>query len=98
MKSYYVYILASGKYGTLYTGVTDDLIRRIDQHKKGTNEGFTKKYNVDQLVYFEDTPDISAAITKEKQIKKWKRDWKIRLIESTNQTWRDLSDDFFKEQ
>jgi putative endonuclease len=98
MKSYYVYILASGKYGTLYTGVTDDLIRRIDQHKRGTNEGFTKKYNVDQLVYFEDTPDISAAITKEKQIKKWKRDWKIRLIESTNPTWRDLSDDFFKEQ
>ncbi len=97
MKSYYVYILASGKYGTLYIGVTDELYRRIPEHKEGTNEGFTKKYKVNQLVYFEQTESINTGIEREKQLKKWKRDWKIRLIESVNPEWKDLYDELFKE-
>ncbi|KJJ85124.1 excinuclease ABC C subunit domain-containing protein [Candidatus Omnitrophus magneticus] len=90
MKSYYVYILASKRNGTLYIGVTNDLIGRVYQHKEGLVEGFTKKYNVKQLVFFEETEDIESAITKEKQIKKWKREWKINLIEKNNPDWIDL--------
>ena len=86
----YVYILASGKNGTLYTGVTRDLIRRIYEHKSSVVEGFTKKYKVDQLVWFDHSESIIAAIQREKQIKAWKRDWKIRLIEETNPHWHDL--------
>jgi len=75
MKEYYVYILASKRNGTLYIGVTNNLKRRIYEHKEGLIEGFTKKYNINELVYFEVTSDINSALTKEKQLKKWKRDW-----------------------
>jgi putative endonuclease len=95
--SYYVYILASHKCGTLYTGVTNDLVRRIGEHKKGIIRGFTKRYNVNQLVYFEDTNDIVCAINREKQIKKWNRSWKIKLIEADNPEWKDLYIDLIVE-
>jgi len=90
MKYYYVYILASKKNGTLYTGVTGDLIKRVYQHKKDLIPGFTNKYGVHKLVYFEQHGDIINAIIREKQIKKWRRDWKINLIERNNPEWRDL--------
>ncbi|MCK5145549.1 GIY-YIG nuclease family protein [bacterium] len=90
MNSYYVYILANKKYGTLYIGVTNDLIRRVYEHKNNLGGGFTKQYCVHQLVYFEITSDIQVAIQREKQVKRWKRAWKIRLIESVNLEWKDL--------
>ena len=90
MKQYYVYILASKKDGVLYIGVTRDLIKRVWEHKNNLVEGFTKKYFVHRLVYFEDTSDIESAIKREKQLKKWNRDWKIQLIEKTNPNWEDL--------
>lgn len=93
MKSYYVYILASKRNGTLYVGVTDDLIRRVFAHKNDLVEGFTKKYHVHTLVYFEETSDIHIAIQREKQLKKRRRKWKIALIEKDNPTWRDLYED-----
>jgi putative endonuclease len=92
---YYVYILASKRNGTLYTGVTNDLVRRVGEHKAGTNEGFTKRYKVDRLVYFESTNDVRDAIKREKQIKKWLRKWKVELIESRNPEWKDLYDELF---
>jgi putative endonuclease len=88
-----VYILASQRNGTLYTGVTSDLVKRVWQHKNEVHEGFTKKYNVYMLVYFEAHETMPAAITREKQIKKWNRQWKINLIEKENPQWRDLWDD-----
>jgi putative endonuclease len=90
MKSYYVYILASKRNGTLYIGITNDLIRRVYEHKNNIIEGFTKKYNVHSLVYYEVTSEIGAAIQREKQLKKWRRDWKLALIEKENPDWRDL--------
>ena len=90
--TYYVYILASKKNGVLYIGVTNDLIRRIYEHKNNLVDGFTKKYFVHRLVYFEQTPDVISAITREKQIKKWLRRWKIELIEKDNPQWNDLFD------
>ena len=90
MKSYHVYILASKKNGTLYIGVTSNLKKRVYEHKNNLVNGFTKKYNVHRLVYFETTCDINSAMTREKQLKKWKRDWKIHLIEKHNPEWRDL--------
>ncbi len=90
MLQYYVYILASGKYGTLYIGITNDLVRRVDEHKKNLADGFTKKYGVHQLVYYEGHGDVHEAIVREKQIKKWYRDWKINLIEQDNPHWVDL--------
>jgi len=90
MKYYYVYILASKKNGTLYTGVTGDLIKRVYQHKNNLIPGFTNKYGVHKLVYYEQHGDVINAITREKQIKKWRRDWKINLIERNNPEWRDL--------
>ncbi|HLC43701.1 MAG TPA: GIY-YIG nuclease family protein [Patescibacteria group bacterium] len=90
MNNYYVYILASGKNGTLYIGVTSDLKRRIYQHKNKLIEGFTEKYKVSQLVYFDQTKDVESAILREKQLKKWNRSWKIRLIEENNPLWKDL--------
>ena len=90
MKNAYVYILASNRKGTLYTGVTSDLIKRAAQHKGKVCDGFTKRYDVVQLVYFEIHEDIREAILREKRIKKWKRAWKIRLIEQTNPHWFDL--------
>ncbi len=93
-KTYWVYILASSKNGTLYTGVTSDLTRRIYEHQQGLIEGFTKKYGIKTLVYYEYGHNIQAAITREKQIKTWKRAWKINLIENQNPEWKDLSIDF----
>lgn len=86
----YVYILASQKNGTLYTGVTSDLIQRVYEHKSKLVKGFTSKYNVSQLVYYEIHHDITEAILREKRIKKWNRAWKLRLIERGNPTWKDL--------
>jgi len=94
MNTYYVYILASKRNGTLYIGVTNNLNRRMLEHKSGLIPGFTKKYNVHRLVYFESTNDIRSAITREKRLKKWKRQWKIRLIEENNPEWEDLYCDF----
>ncbi|MFA7171451.1 MAG: GIY-YIG nuclease family protein [Candidatus Paceibacterota bacterium] len=91
MKSYFVYILASQRNGTLYIGVTSNIARRIWEHKEGSIEGFTKKYNVKILVYVERIEDIKTAIAREKQLKKWNRSWKIRLIEKNNPNWKDLS-------
>jgi putative endonuclease len=90
MKSFYVYILCSKKNGTLYIGVTNDLNQRTQTHKAKLISGFTKKYNVFQLVYFEVFESITAAIRREKQLKKWNRLWKIQLIEKMNPTWRNL--------
>jgi len=88
--SYYVYILASQRNGTLYVGVTNDLIRRGHEHRHKLAEGFTAKYGVDRLVWFESTDSIEAAITREKQLKHWNRAWKIALIEKSNPQWLDL--------
>ncbi len=85
-----VYILASRRNGTLYVGVTSDLVKRVYEHKQNLADGFTKKYCVHQLVYFELAEDMQSAIAREKQIKKWKRAWKVALIERTNPEWRDL--------
>ena len=92
-KQLYVYILASKKNGTLYVGVTSNLIKRIWEHKNGLADGFTKKYGVKMLVYYENHESTETAIIREKQIKKWRRAWKIRLIEEKNSQWRDLYDD-----
>jgi len=92
MKTYYVYILASKKNGTLYIGMTNDLIRRVHQHKNKAHEGFTEKYDVSMLVYYEHTNDVHVAIRREKQLKKWNRQWKINLIEKENADWVDLYD------
>lgn len=93
VKDYYVYILASKRNGTLYVGVTDNLQRRVYEHINELLEGFTQKYNVYSLVYFEIYRDINVAILREKRLKRWKRRWKLRLIESKNPDWRD----FYKE-
>ncbi len=90
MKNFYVYILCSKQNGTLYTGVTSDLIKRVYQHKNNLVEGFSKKYNVHRLVWYEIHDSVESAIQREKQIKKWKRAWKIRLIEKKNTEWKDL--------
>ncbi len=86
MNSYYVYIMASKRYGTLYIGVTNNINRRVYEHKQGLADGFTKKYGVHTLVYCEETADIQAAIAREKTLKKWYRRQKISLIESQNPT------------
>ncbi|MEA2977228.1 MAG: putative endonuclease [Alphaproteobacteria bacterium] len=90
---YYVYLLASERNGTLYLGVTRDLSRRVYQHKTKVTPSFTSRYNVGRLTWFECYDDPTTAITREKEIKKWKRAWKIRLIEETNPQWRDLYDE-----
>ncbi len=90
MKQYYVYILASKKNGVLYIGVTSDLVKRVYEHKNDLVEGFTKKYHVHKLVYYEENNDVYAAITREKRIKKWNRAWKVQLIEKNNSDWGDL--------
>ena len=93
MKQYYVYILASQRNGTLYVGVTNNLVRRIWEHKNNLVDGFTKKYEVHQLVWYEATNTSLTAITREKQLKKWNRAWKVRLIEEKNPEWKDLYDE-----
>ncbi len=89
-KRFFIYILASSKHGTLYIGVTSDLSRRVYEHKTKVVPGFTKNYDVTKLVYFEIFDDALPAIEREKQLQKWRRDWKIRLIEETNPGWADL--------
>ncbi len=89
-KGGYVYILASERNGTLYVGVTSDLVRRVWEHREGAVPGFTSKYGVKSLVWFEPHDDIESAIRREKAIKKWRRAWKLSLIEETNPNWRDL--------
>ena len=90
MKQFYVYILASKRNGTLYIGVTNNLIRRVYEHKNDLIDGFTKKYDVHLLVYYEQYEDIENAIQREKRLKKWNRQWKIELIERDNPEWNDL--------
>ncbi len=97
-KTYYVYILASKRNGTLYIGVTNDLERRVYEHENYLVKGFTEKYNVHMLVYFEQTSDIQEAIQREKQLKKWNRGWKLELIEKLNPEWMDLSKDWIPDQ
>ena len=94
MIQYYVYIMASPS-GTLYVGMTNNLQQRVYEHKHGLIQGFTKKYNVTRLVYFEETGDVQSAIAREKEIKKWRRSKKIALIESLNPKWQDLSEEWY---
>jgi putative endonuclease len=89
----YVYMLASGRYGTLYIGVTSDLVQRVWQHREAFAKGFTKEYQVKRLVWFETHSEMLSAITREKQLKKWNRVWKIELIQKQNPHWRDLFED-----
>ena len=91
MKKYWVYILSSGKRGTLYIGITNNLTNRVFQHKEKFSPGFTNKYNINHLVYAEEYSNVYEAITREKNLKNWKRDWKIELIESVNKDWKDWS-------
>ncbi len=96
MRNYYVYIM-SNRTHTLYIGVTNNLYRRVEEHRAGTYGGFTSKYKMRRLVYFEHTNDIGAAIAREKQLKNWRREKKIALIERMNPTWSDLSRELFGE-
>lgn len=93
MKNYYVYILASKKNGTLYIGITSNLVKRIWEHKNKTIEGFTKKYSVTTLVYFEQHDSPEMVIKREKQLKNWRRQWKVNQIEKENPDWLDLYED-----
>ena len=92
---YYVYILTNQRNGTLYIGVTNSLMRRIAEHKKGIIKGFTKKYELNKLIYYEHYDYVNNAITREKRIKKWKREWKIKLIEKYNPNWDDLYEEMW---
>lgn len=91
-KSYYVYLITNWNNKVLYTGVTNDLTRRLYEHKNKLAEGFSKKYNLNKLVYFEQTHDVLAAITREKEVKKWRREKKNQLIVTLNPNWEDLSE------
>ncbi len=93
MKQFYVYMLASGRNGTIYIGVTNDILRRVHEHKTHAVDGFSKRYGVVNLVWFEVHPSITNAIQREKNIKHWSRAWKTRLIFEKNPTWRDLYED-----
>jgi putative endonuclease len=93
LKQFYIYILASRKNGTLYIGVTSNLVKRTYEHKNNLVEGFTQQYRIHTLVYFEVAESADAVIMREKQLKTWKRAWKIRLIEKSNPEWRDLYPD-----
>ena len=92
-RSFFVYILASRRNGTLYVGVTNDLARRMSEHKSKLVPGFTRKYRVDKLVYFEEYPSILEARARERALKRWDRAWKLALIEQMNPQWRDLSEE-----
>jgi putative endonuclease len=89
-KQYFVYIITNNPYGTLYTGVTSNLIQRIHQHREGVVEGFSKRHDLNRLVWYEVHEDVHAAITSEKRIKKYRRDWKVNLIQQMNPQWIDL--------
>src|SRR3989454_5423886 len=95
MRTYYVYIMAS-RSRVLYTGVTNDLTRRVNEHKRGLTDGFTTKYRITRLVYFEEFADVRDAIAREKEVKGWKRSRKITLVEGRNPTWEDLARDWFQ--
>ena len=95
MKDYYVYILASQQNTALYVGVTSDLVKRVWEHKNKIVEGFTQKYNVTRLVYYECYDDPADAILREKRLKKWNRQWKNELIEKKNPAWKDLYEEIF---
>jgi putative endonuclease len=95
-KSFFVYIVTDEPYGTLYVGVTNNLARRIWEHQERIYEGFTKKYGLHALVYYEIYPTAEEAIRREKCIKKWRRDWKIQKIQELNPTWRNLCEDLQK--
>ena len=97
MRSYYVYIMSSPR-GVLYTGVTNNIWLRVLTHKHKKQPGFTKKYHVTRLVYYEETPEIFTALAREKEIKGWRRSKKIKLVESFNPTWEDLADEWFSEE
>lgn len=90
---YYIYILANRRNGTLYVGVTNNLVKRVYEHKHGLNDGFTKKYSIHMLVHYEIVKEITSAIVREKQLKKWERNWKLSLVEKNNPEWRDLYGD-----
>ncbi|MBN8572112.1 MAG: GIY-YIG nuclease family protein [Ignavibacteria bacterium] len=90
MRYYFVYILTNKRNGTLYIGVTNNLLRRVKEHKDKIVKGFTEKYNVDKLVYYEQTENVHSAISREKILKKWERKWKLELIEKENPEWKDL--------
>jgi len=92
-KQYFVYILASARNGTLYIGMTNNLVRRVYEHRQGVVKGFTNDHNVKTLVYFETHADVTEAIRREKQVKGWNRKWKLDLIEKENPAWRDLWED-----
>ncbi len=94
MKQYYVYILTNKTNKVLYVGVTNNLIRRMYEHKNKLVDGFTKKYNLMKLIHFEATNDIHSALVREKQLKNWHRDWKIKMINEHNPDWKDLSEDW----
>jgi putative endonuclease len=89
-RAFYVYLLATRRDGPLYVGITNDLMRRVSEHKNKTFKGFTARYNVDRLVYFETIEQPDAAILREKQLKRWRREWKVQLIEKDNPEWDDL--------
>nr|WP_279308206.1 GIY-YIG nuclease family protein [Niveispirillum sp. BGYR6] len=91
-RTYHVYIMASDRNGTLYVGITSDLARRVYEHRQGAMAGFTKRYGVKRLVYMEPFDDVEHALRRERQIKKWNRNWKLELIEKTNPQWLDLYD------
>ena len=95
-KKFYVYILANKPNGTLYVGVTSDIVKRIWQHKNSMVAGFTRKYGIKILVYYEVHGNAETAITREKQIKKWRRTWKLQLIEERNPQWKDLYEEIIK--
>jgi len=93
MSEYFVYILASKRNGTLYTGMTDDLVQRVYEHKNDFVKGFSNKYGVHKLVYFEQCESFDSALWREKQLKEWRRSWKLDLIEGANPLWKDLFDE-----
>ena len=96
VRKFYIYMLASHRNGTLYIGMTNDLLRRVREHKSGLIEGFTKKYGVHMLVWYEAAESASSAIQREKQLKRWRRAWKLRIIEEGNPEWRDLFDELMR--
>lgn len=95
MKTYYLYIISNNLYTTLYIGVTNDLLRRMYEHKNHLIKGFSTRYNLTKLLYYEETDDICAAIAREKQLKNWHREWKMNLIKKTNPKFIDLADGWF---
>jgi len=93
-KTYYIYLMTNWNHRVMYVGVTNDLVRRVYEHKNKLMEGFTSRYNINKLVYFENTEDIHTALAREKEIKRWRREKKDALVQALNSDWRDLSEDF----